>query len=156
MTRQERLRDFIARYPMHDPGSEPEADGRWLLIERNVSHGTPPYWLTTHDTPEAAADYHDGQEYVEDWTLVKLVDLDTGLAHAASPGRTTFDNVGNAHITITSELAVAVGEIAREHPDCALVINWPGGDEAEWAVTCNDGARDVGSYIVNDQTGVWA
>lgn len=47
----------------------------YILIEENVRGG---YWLTSFDTPERAADYHDNQEYGEEWTIVELVNVETG------------------------------------------------------------------------------
>jgi hypothetical protein len=48
---------------------------RWALVERSKYGQT---WVTLHATPQDAADYHDGQEYVEDWGDYELFDLDTG------------------------------------------------------------------------------
>lgn len=57
---------------------------RFLLIERNVSHGDPPYWQSTHPSPEAASAYHHNQEYAVDWAIEALVDLDTGRHYLAT------------------------------------------------------------------------
>jgi len=58
-------------FDISDPGSVP----RYLLIERG-KYGDD--WCTLWHTPKDAADYHDGQEYIEDWGDYRLYDLDTG------------------------------------------------------------------------------
>lgn len=55
-----------------------EAPKRYALIEVNVAGSTPPYWITTHDTPSDAAAYSIYQEYASDWGIVSLIDLQTG------------------------------------------------------------------------------
>lgn len=65
--------------------------GEWLLIEENT-HDSRDYWHTRHDSPEAAAEYHDGQEYGEDWEIVGLWDLNMGTQYEAET-RTTFTPV---------------------------------------------------------------
>lgn len=44
-----------------------------LLVERNGDR----YWLSTHDSPASAADYHDSQDDAE-WIIKELIDLRTG------------------------------------------------------------------------------
>lgn len=61
---------------------------RWLLIERSVYDGE--LYLTSHNSPDEAADYHDFQEYVDDWIVDALVDLDTGTTRMAST-QTTWE-----------------------------------------------------------------
>ena len=51
---------------------------RYALVEMNVAGSTPPYWVTTHDTPSDAAAYSINQEYASDWDIVSLTDLQTG------------------------------------------------------------------------------
>lgn len=53
-----------------------ESVPRFLLMEHAPKYGR--VWHTLHKTPEDAANYHDGQEYVEDWGVYKLFDLDNG------------------------------------------------------------------------------
>ncbi len=56
---------------------------RWLLVENNrgSAASSQPVWLSTHDSPERARAYHDGQEYRADWEPKFLVDLDTRQTH---------------------------------------------------------------------------
>jgi hypothetical protein len=64
----------------HDGAREALAvDGssRYVMVERNLRYGRG-YWLSQFDSPDEAGAYHLGQEYREDWDLIKLVDLDTG------------------------------------------------------------------------------
>lgn len=49
---------------------------RYMLLEENFYDKSA--FVTTFDTPEEAAVYHDGQEYPEDWRIVALVDTQTG------------------------------------------------------------------------------
>lgn len=58
--------------------STEEAPKRYALVEMNVGGSTPPYWVTTHDTPSDAANYSINQEYASDWGIVSLTDLQTG------------------------------------------------------------------------------
>lgn len=60
-----------------------DMEGRWLLIERSAYDAS--RFLTIHATPREAAEYHDTQEYPEDWGIVALVDLDTGERFYGSP-----------------------------------------------------------------------
>jgi hypothetical protein len=99
MTRAERLAELVAKYPPQDPGALPddvgegEPEHRFLLVERTHYDGL--HYLTTHETPEDAADYHDGQEYPDDWSIVELIDLDTGRTFDAEP-HTRFTSAGEA------------------------------------------------------------
>lgn len=61
---------------------------RFILVECNRHGGQ--YWLTSHDTMEDAAKYHDEQEYPEDFAIEDLYDTQTGLHHYAVP-HTTFE-----------------------------------------------------------------
>jgi hypothetical protein len=54
---------------------QPKLD-RYLLVEKNQL-GDPPYYVTTHRSPEAAGAYHWGQEYYADFDIRLVVDLDT-------------------------------------------------------------------------------
>lgn len=60
---------------------------RYALIEKSRCDGS--VWITTWASPEQAADYHDNQEYAEDWNIEALVDLRTNKAHQATT-HTTF------------------------------------------------------------------
>lgn len=54
------------------------------------------------------------------------------------------------HVTITNELARAVGRIAEEHPDAAIrIAHDPEVADELWDVE----AVDEASYVVNDETG---
>jgi hypothetical protein len=67
--------DEIAGETEHlEDGWKPD---RYMLVEKN-RRSTPPYYLTTHRTPEAAGAYHWGQEYCADYDIEVLVDLQTG------------------------------------------------------------------------------
>lgn len=50
---------------------------RFVLVEASIS-GNPERYITTHESPEDAAAYHDGQDHPEEWAIEVLVDLDTG------------------------------------------------------------------------------
>lgn len=62
---------------------------RYLLIEQNIGRAAhaQSHWFSTHESLDAAWAYHEGQEYAEDWSVVRAVDLDTGASYA--PGTTT-------------------------------------------------------------------
>jgi len=49
---------------------------RYCLVERSV--GERRRYLTLHDARHEAASHHTTQEYMHDWTVEVLVDLDTG------------------------------------------------------------------------------
>ena len=82
MTRRERMLDAIEGRPLeayteqHPDVLADDDIGRWLLIEKSRFDGD--LWVTTWPDPDAAAEYHDGQEYEDDWIIDVLVDLDTG------------------------------------------------------------------------------
>jgi hypothetical protein len=61
-----------------DDAGTVSTNDRWLLIERNVGGSTPPHWVTSHESQNAAGHYHTHQEYARDWEIVELIDLDTG------------------------------------------------------------------------------
>lgn len=61
---------------------------RYLLCERSSRFGRA--WFTLHESPEDAAEYHDGQEYPEDWGELELVDLDEPMREFYSETQTTF------------------------------------------------------------------
>jgi hypothetical protein len=75
-----RLAELIEehREVLQDPSclDDCSEEHRYLLVEK--SSRSAEVWLTTHGSPEAAAAYRDGQEYPEDWSDAKLVDLDSG------------------------------------------------------------------------------
>lgn len=48
---------------------------RYVLVETSRYGQT---WVTTHASPDAAAQAHASQEYAEDWTCELIVDLLTG------------------------------------------------------------------------------
>ena len=50
---------------------------RYLLVEQSRFDGT--FYLTSHDSRDAAATYHDSQENPDDWPIHQLVDLKTGV-----------------------------------------------------------------------------
>lgn len=52
-----------------------------ILVERGVHSAE--YWATWHPTFSAAAAYHDGHEFPEDWPIVEAVDIATGDARVA-------------------------------------------------------------------------
>lgn len=54
--------------------------GRFVLIERSKFDRD--IYVTDWDDPSDAADYHDTQEYPDDWPIEVLVDLDTGRRHS--------------------------------------------------------------------------
>lgn len=53
----------------------------FILVEQANSDGG--YWITQHDNPQSAADYHDMQEYAEDYEIVELIDIATGESFEA-------------------------------------------------------------------------
>lgn len=73
------------------------ADKPWLLVEKSrhePAHGD--LFVTHFGSPEDAFDYHDGQEYPEDWPIVGLVNLDTGHVYDATQLVTTTTVVTSA------------------------------------------------------------
>lgn len=64
--------------------------------------------------------------------------------------------IGSAQITITSELAQSLGEIARDYPEAAITIGWDYRDglpENEWTITVSDGpgVPTPIKFLLNDQ-----
>lgn len=99
-TRGERLVATAVTLGLSDPydiGHLTDSDepGRFLLVERyswsaqNVKSPHAPY-LSTHDSPTEASNYHADQERREDWDPVALVDLDGGDVHTVKV-RLEFD-----------------------------------------------------------------
>lgn len=87
ITRASRLavsQSLLRNYPGWDGDEGNDVIDRFLLVEQNVGGSDPPYWATTHKSRAAAAKYHDGQEYAEDWCPVLLYDLDTGETFVAT------------------------------------------------------------------------
>jgi hypothetical protein len=58
-----------------------DADETFVLVERSHYGQT---WITLWDSADAAAQYHEGQEYAEDWRLDRLVDLRTETEYRLS------------------------------------------------------------------------
>jgi hypothetical protein len=52
---------------------EEERLARYLLVERGRHHD----WASSHEWIVSALAAHDDQEYPEDWSVARLVDLDT-------------------------------------------------------------------------------
>ena len=87
--REARIADVLVDYPGAEVDDADDALRRFLLVERNLKD-SPPFWVTTHDTPEEASAYHHGQEYAHDWQVETLVDLDTGRHWVATETVTRF------------------------------------------------------------------
>lgn len=66
-------------------------DDRYALVERNT-RDSGEYWITTFPVIQDAAEYHDGQEYPEDWIIEVLIDLATDERYDAEP-QTRFRKV---------------------------------------------------------------
>ncbi len=85
------LVDEYASEPHHASGAADWGLDRtkdFLLIEANAWGG---WWLSSHDTAEAAADYHDHQESAADWGVVELVNHRTGQRYVVEDaGRTRW------------------------------------------------------------------
>jgi hypothetical protein len=58
-----------------------DALSRFALIESSIHDSS--LYVTTHDTRQDAADYHDGQECPDYWRILSLVCLDTGCEYDA-------------------------------------------------------------------------
>ena len=54
--------------------------GRFVLVQKSRFGG---FWLTSFDSPGDAAEYHDGEEYPEDWPIIELLDTQTGCRYEA-------------------------------------------------------------------------
>jgi len=119
--RQDLIRRRLHEYPLQDPAqfADPVADlaaapGRYLLLERSTDGNG--HFASVHHSPDAAAEYIDGQEYPDDWELVTLVDLDTGAAVDGSQGQvTTFqpaEGLTGRVRRLGVDLAAIAGELA--------------------------------------------
>lgn len=49
---------------------------RFLLVERSTRDDR--FWLTSHATVEDAGRYHMSDEYMEDWSIEVVIEIDTG------------------------------------------------------------------------------
>jgi len=91
-TRAERFAAVHASYPNGNENELGTID-HVMLVEESLSSGdggSGAYYVTLHPSAEAAADYHDTQEYTADKAIRELVDLDTGNQFFAVP-HTTFE-----------------------------------------------------------------
>jgi hypothetical protein len=90
-------------------------DARYLLVESNVGRAShmQSHFLSVHATPDAAGDYHVGQEYREDWTIESLLDLDTG-AELIARERIEFTTAAGEVINHTTIERDAVIEALRD------------------------------------------
>lgn len=93
--RRANYRKVLARFP--NEWSDPDAvvlpkdilpTQRFVLVERSVHDSS--VWVTLAETLEAAGEYHDTQEYPEDWPIEGLWDLDTGEEYYPVPN-TSFE-----------------------------------------------------------------
>lgn len=67
----------------------------------------------------------------------------------------TTTRKSGAHIIITGDLAKVAGEIAAQHPDCAIQIEWREGyGEREWHITATNGVEDW-NYLADDEDGTY-
>ena len=64
--------------PFYQDGQTPldVVKGDFILVEKSRHDSS--YYVTVHDTPQGAAEYHDGQEYPEDWNIEFLENVETG------------------------------------------------------------------------------
>lgn len=53
-------------------------DCEWLLLEENTHGG---YFVSLHMDPQSAADYHHNQEYRQDWSINRLINLATEVEY---------------------------------------------------------------------------
>lgn len=97
MNRTEKIRVLAREFPPYEhiedmiPEFAVEDDiPQWLLVEANRYDST--YCLSVHASRRDAADYHDNQEYPEDWSIKVLVDLDTDERYGAVPS-TRFEKL---------------------------------------------------------------
>ena len=82
--------ELVEQYPPSDGwevAEDADDDLPFVLIEASIYDGG--HWLTRWVSLDAAADYHDGQEYPDDWDIVEVVDLSTGDRYQATT-RTIF------------------------------------------------------------------
>ena len=76
MNRNERMTEILGGR-LIDHGCELDVEPlRFMLIETSTCGGEA--WITTFDSVDLAAAYHDGQEYRPDWDIEALHDLDYG------------------------------------------------------------------------------
>lgn len=76
--RQAKITEVIESLTLNDPHCGHVAldtAERFLLVETNRYDGSA--YVTVHESAEAAAQYHDRQEYPEDWPIQTLIDLDS-------------------------------------------------------------------------------
>lgn len=85
--RQRRLRELDEEYGAYMrecdgvPFYQNNAAWSWVLVEESTyDRGT--YYLTMHHVMDAAARYHDGQEYPNDWQISFLVNITTGRRYS--------------------------------------------------------------------------
>lgn len=69
------LVEFVAAHCAHIYEDETDPAKRYLLVEASRFDGA--LYLTSHDSPEDAATYHDTQEHPDDWPIHQFVDLET-------------------------------------------------------------------------------
>jgi hypothetical protein len=81
-----------------------DPSGRYLLVEVSRFDGT--LLLSSHNSPEVAAAYHDGQDEPADWPVLELIDLEAGEAvpHVTEvTHQTTFTPIGTPPAETRSE-----------------------------------------------------
>lgn len=119
-----------------------EVDDEPYTIEEEIWSGAGPTYHVFDEAGECVT-ANDAFEHPPTRDEIRAV-VDCG-----EPARTV-----GVHITITSELAVTTGEIARRHPDCGIRIEWREGEPDElWHVGAIDGEPTDTWYVVNDQDG---
>jgi hypothetical protein len=84
VTAADRLIDLEVEYGLTNDDDWISGSGRsidypleatpYVLIERNT-HASNTHWATTHDSIDEAQEYHEAQEYPDDWYAVKIVNL---------------------------------------------------------------------------------
>lgn len=75
-TRLERFAAVIDGETIYNADELPEIPDRFLLVERSRYDAS--IFVTSWETADHAAEYHDGQEEPDDWPILLLVDLDSG------------------------------------------------------------------------------
>lgn len=148
MSKREILTQYINTYPPRDPDrhqDDLELDaGRYLLIERNVGGDKPAHWFSIHYSPEDAAEYHDGQEYAEDWEIEVLVDLETGEElEATTAFVTAFTGASDTGERDTYPALL-------EAPD-AYTLRFEGFDTGQTAVQLN--GHDLVTISIDEEAG---
>ena len=71
--------------------------GRYLLVETGAGLHDDRRWFSTFDEIEEAIDYHQDQEYAEDWGVLALIDLDT---REIVEGRFGYKETGRSPLSI--------------------------------------------------------